>query len=88
MNAKVLSNIERLYGKKFRMFIQRALQKRRQKGSITEIFHNLQMYGTYIIPNQKFNSIRISVIRNLTKIWDKSCILEMSRTFILQNNNS
>ena len=44
------------------------------------------LYDTYI-PNRKFNSIRISVIRDTTIILKKSIILKMWRKFILHNNS-
>ena len=35
-----------------------------------------------------FDSIRISVLRDITKIKKKSSMLKMSKTFILHNNNA
>ena len=46
----------------------------------------LKVYGTYI-PNQKFDSSKISVLCDLTKIEIKSSILILSKKFILHNNN-
>ena len=45
------------------------------------------MYATYV-PNQKFDSIRISVVRDIIKILKKSPMSKMSRTFILHNNSA
>ena len=38
-------------------------------------------------PSQKFNKIRISVFCDIIKIWKKSIVLKMSKTYILHNNN-
>ena len=37
---------------------------------------------------QKFDSIRISLLCDITKIWKKSTILKMLKTYVLHNNNS
>ena len=46
----------------------------------------LRMYGTYI-PHQKFDLIKNSVLRDVTKIRKKSSVLKISKTFILYYNN-
>ena len=43
-----------------------------------------RMYGT-CIPTQKFDSIIISVARDIRKIWQKSPIWKLSRLFILHS---
>ena len=45
----------------------------------------LRMYHTYI-PNQKFDLTRISVLRAITKIRNKSPISKISRTLFLHNS--
>ena len=51
--------------------------------SLSNLYVNsLRMYNTYI-PNQKFNSIRVSLLRNTTNI-----LLKMLKTIILHNNNA
>ena len=45
------------------------------------------MHGTYI-PNQKFDSITISVLSNSMKMRKTSTILKMPRKFISRNNNA
>ena len=40
------------------------------------------------IPNQKFDTIRTSVLRDITKIFKKSIILTMSNIYILHNDNA
>ena len=39
-------------------------------------------------PRQKFNTIRTSVLRDVTENWKKSTILQKSTTYILRNNNA
>ena len=39
-------------------------------------------------PSQKFNTIRILELLDIIKIWKKSTILKMSKTFILHNNKA
>ena len=38
-------------------------------------------------PSQKFSTIRTSVLRDIIKIFKKSTILKISKTYILHNNN-
>ena len=45
------------------------------------------MYSEYIL-NQKFDSIRISLLRDITKIWKKLPLSKTSRIFILHDNNN
>ena len=44
--------------------------------------------GLLYILNQKFDLTRISVLRDMRKIWKKSPISKMSTTFIMHNNNA
>ena len=39
------------------------------------------------MPNKKFDTIRIAVLRETKKIWKKSIVLQMLKTFILRNSN-
>ena len=48
-------------------------------------FSGLRMLYAYT-PDHKFDSIRISVLSDITKILKKSTTLKMSITFILHNN--
>ena len=48
-------------------------------------FAHLRLYGTYI-PNQKF-TIRISILRDTTKIFERPSILKTTRTLILHDIN-
>ena len=50
------------------------------------LYYFLKMYNTHN-PNQKFDLIKISVLRNVKKNWKESLISNMSRTFIMRNNN-
>ena len=50
------------------------------RSMLTNKSNELRMYGVYIC-NQKFDSIRISVLRDITKIWKKSPISRISRIF-------
>ena len=40
------------------------------------------------IPSQKFDSIRISELGDITKIFEKPTILKISKLYILHNNNA
>ena len=55
--------------------------------SISFIWSQLIIYGTFS-HNQKVDLDRISVLRDVTKIWKKSPVSKMSRTFILHTNNN
>ena len=43
-------------------------------------------YFLNLTPSQKFNRIRISVLRSITKIGKKLIIFKKSKTYILHNN--
>ena len=48
--------------------------------------HLFRMYDTYIL-NQKFNSTRIFILHDSTKIWKTLFPLNMSKIFIFPCNN-
>ena len=50
-------------------------------------YHQIKLIGTYI-PNQNSGLIRISVFRDIRKIWKKLPISKMSKTSISHNNNN
>ena len=52
--------------------------------------HIKAAYNAWLVynANQKFHSITVSRLRDTIKIYDKSTILKISKTFILYNNNS
>ena len=50
---------------------------------------NLVLRMLYVYTSsQKFNTIRVSVLRDTTKVWKKSSILRKSKTYIWHNNNA
>ena len=65
------------------MRINKLNQVRKVFNSFGRSIVNLIMYDTYT-PSQNFDMIRISVLRDVTKIWIKSFILKMSRTLMFQ----